>query len=332
METTKIISIEKEPENRVWCCAWGLIMPEQNDNSSEDDELTLAKLRPKEFVITGGIKPQLSIVHISPSEENEFPHEYSHQLPGLGIHNVALSPDSSCIAAVSMDGNLMLLSIKGGVRLPRVSHSQVSNIWSTAFGRTNDCVYAGSGSGHIYKYDTSVGNLQHNYDTHRCENVLGLAISGDQRLVGATDYAGNFTLLDGATGQILRRRNYKKPMRRLVYDPCMRHALAACDDKTIKLIDLPSGRLRESLAGHDAFVMSVAVSPDGLRFVSGASDGSIKVWDVRTTKSSLSFVCTTNSNLWDVAFNKLSNKISFVGDGKGLNIYYCLGNREMMLV
>ncbi|XP_023168886.1 WD repeat-containing protein 61-like [Drosophila hydei] len=326
-------SVEKEPENRMWCCAWGLIKRQQNDQCSEDEDgFTHTKLKPKEFVITGGIQPQLKIVHISPSEENVFPHEYSHQLPGMGIHNVALSSDNNCISAVSMDGNLMLLNVKGGVRLPRVNHCHVSNFWSTAFSRNTDCVYAGSGSGHIFKYDTTLGKLQHSYDTDRCENVMGLAISGDQRLVGATDYAGNFTLLDGSTGQVLRRRNYKKPLRRLVYDHSMRHALAACDDKTIKVIDLPSGRLRESLAAHDAFVMSVAVSPDGLRFVSGAYDGSIKVWDVRTTKSSLSFHCGSNSNLWDVAFNKLNNKISFVGDGKGLNIYYCLGNREMMLV
>ncbi|EDW17644.1 WD repeat-containing protein 61 [Drosophila mojavensis] len=332
MEQTK--NNDKQPENRVWCCAWGLLKRQPNDNCSAKnvEGLPQGNGKPKEFIITGGNKPQLKIVHISPTEGNAFPHECSHQLPGMGIHNVALSSDNNCISAVSMDGNLMLVNVMGGIRLPRVTHCHVSNIWSTAFSRNPDCVYAGSGSGHIFKYDTTLGKLQYSYDTDRCENILGLAISGDQRLVGATDYEGNFTLIDGCTGKVLRRRNYTKPLRRLVYDQLMRYALAACDDKTIKLIDLPSGRLRETLPAHDAIVMSVDVSQDGLRFVSGAFDGSIKVWDVRTTKSALCFQCNHNKNLWDVAFNKLSNKISVVGDGKGLGVYYCLGNREMMLV
>jgi len=46
---------------------------------------------------------------------------------------------------------------------------------------------------------------------------------------------------------------------------------------------------------------------------------------VRTTKNELSFVWVSNKNLWDVDYNRLSNKVCFVGDGKGLNIYRCLG-------
>ncbi|KAH8416337.1 hypothetical protein KR222_009434, partial [Zaprionus bogoriensis] len=366
--TTTTTSSSTEVEQRVWCCAWGQIKrehnePPDNNNSNSNGgscssggggssscssssksncledaaELAIAPVnhKPKEFVVTGGFEPQLKIVHISPSEMNVFPHEYSHQLPGMGVHNVAVSPDSSCIAAVAVDGNLTLLDVQDGVRLPSVGHSLVSNVWSTAFAAgSNDYVYAGSGSGHVFLYETSMGKLQHSYDTLRCENVLGLAISRDQRLLGCCDYAGNFCLLDGVTGQLLRRRNYKSPMRKLIFDPSVSEsqAFAACDDKTIKIIDLPSGRFRESLMGHDAYVMSVSASADGRRLVSGACDGSIKVWDLRSTKSAMAFVCLSNSNLWDVAFNRVGNKISFVGDGKGLNIYYCLGNREMMLV
>jgi len=177
-----------------------------------------------------------------------------------------------------------------------------------------------------------LGKLQHSYDTARCENILGLAISGDQRLLGSSDYGGHFTLMDGVTGKVIHRDSFKNPMRKLVFEPGMRYALAACDDKTIKILDLPSGSLCASLEGHEAFVMSVAASPDGRRFVSGSCDGTIKVWDSRSTKTLMSFVCGSNNNLWDVAFNKLSNKISFVGDGKGLCIYYCLGYGQLMLL
>ena len=37
-----------------------------------------------------------------------------------------------------------------------------------------------------------------------------------------------------------------------------------------------------SLTGHSVAVYSVAFSPDGTRFVSGAGDGLVKIWDVQT--------------------------------------------------
>lgn len=356
---------EKELSNRVWCCAWGLITPESgsgdvsqsssdtscssrgafNSSDYDDDAVSHSSAeeeeeaplpvdnKPKEFVVTGGVEPQLKIIHISRNKKNVFPHEYCHQLPGLGVHNLAVSPDSNLIGAVSMDGSLMLLDVNKGVRLPNVSHTLVSNYWSVTFAEgNNDSLYAGTGGGQIYKYDTSCGKLQTCYDTQRSENVLGLAVAQHERLVGCCDFAGNFSLIDGCTGQLIRRRNFKQTLRKVAFDPSQRSAYVACDDKTVKLMDLSTGRYCDRLLGHSAFVMSVSVSPDGQRLVSGACDGSIKVWDLRTTKSALGFVCKNNTNLWDVAFNRLSNKIAFVGDGKGLNIYYCLGNREIMLV
>lgn len=365
MENTTETEIENETENtdpeitdRVWCCAWGSIQREQqglsscssnNNSKSEDDDedensstnsttkpSALRKKKgkkPKEFVVIGGAESQLKIVH-SPNEEKMSPMEYTHQLPGtVGIHSVAVSPDSSSIAAVAMNGSLMLLDVNEGLRLPNICHTLVSNYWSTTFAEgDSEAIYAGTGSGQIFKYDTNYGKLQHCYDTQRCENILGLAISKNQRLVGSCDYAGNFTLIDGDTGQVIRRRNYKKTMRKLVFEPYARLAYVACDDKTVKIIDLSTGRYRECLMGHTGYIMSVSVSPDGRRLVSGACDGSIKIWDLRTTKCSLDFTCKTNTNLWDVSFNRLNNKIASVGEGKGLNIYYCLGNKEIMLL
>ena len=37
-----------------------------------------------------------------------------------------------------------------------------------------------------------------------------------------------------------------------------------------------------SLAGHSVAVYNVKFSPDGTRFVSGAGDGLVKIWDVQT--------------------------------------------------
>jgi WD40 repeat protein/serine/threonine protein kinase len=53
-------------------------------------------------------------------------------------------------------------------------------------------------------------------------------------------------------------------------------------DKTIKLWDVKTSKLRASLKGHTDWVYSVAFSRDGQTLASGSCDRTIKLWDVQT--------------------------------------------------
>jgi eukaryotic-like serine/threonine-protein kinase len=54
-------------------------------------------------------------------------------------------------------------------------------------------------------------------------------------------------------------------------------------DHTIKIWDMTTGRLRQTLTGHSAPVTSVALSQDGKTLVSGSEDKTIKIWNVPTS-------------------------------------------------
>jgi WD40 repeat protein len=51
-------------------------------------------------------------------------------------------------------------------------------------------------------------------------------------------------------------------------------------DKTVKVWDLSTCKLRTNLIGHTGYVNTVTVSPDGSLCASGGKDGTAMLWDL----------------------------------------------------
>jgi hypothetical protein len=62
--------------------------------------------------------------------------------------------------------------------------------------------------------------------------------------------------------------------------------LIVANDKnnTIKIWDLQTGKILNTLNGHDNWINSVAFSPDNSKIISSSSDRSIKIWDTQSGK------------------------------------------------
>src|SRR5438309_1306105 len=61
--------------------------------------------------------------------------------------------------------------------------------------------------------------------------------------------------------------------------------LASCSrDKTIKLWDVATGELKQTLTEHTAGVYDVTFSPKGDLLASGSRDKTIKLWDAQSAK------------------------------------------------
>lgn len=68
------------------------------------------------------------------------------------------------------------------------------------------------------------------------------------------------------------------------------HLLVACatQSPSVRLVDLRSGASTHSLAGHSGAILSTAWSPTREHILaSGATDGSVRFWDIRRSKSEL---------------------------------------------
>ncbi|KAJ4344460.1 uncharacterized protein N0V89_012202 [Didymosphaeria variabile] len=76
----------------------------------------------------------------------------------------------------------------------------------------------------------------------------------------------------------------------IALSPIASHLLVACATQhpTVRLVDLRSGASTHSLAGHSGAILSTAWSPTREHILaSGATDGSVRFWDVRRSVSEL---------------------------------------------
>ena len=63
----------------------------------------------------------------------------------------------------------------------------------------------------------------------------------------------------------------------LVALPDNQHALSASVDKTVKLFNVSDGDVLHTFKHHTRAVNSLALLPDGLRFVSGSDDRTARI-------------------------------------------------------
>ncbi|MCJ1373846.1 hypothetical protein MMC20_005076 [Loxospora ochrophaea] len=122
----------------------------------------------------------------------------------------------------------------------------------------------------------------------------GAEIRNDGRIVVAGDERGTIQAFDISSRAILKTwKEHKQPVWVTKFSPYVLTALlSACDDRTVRLWDLPSQDSTTTFVGHQDYVRSAAFMPgqaSGL-IVSGSYDQTVKIWDPRTpTRAAMTF-------------------------------------------
>ena len=86
------------------------------------------------------------------------------------------------------------------------------------------------------------------------------------------------------------------------------YVASGSDDKTIRVWELASGKLIQTLTGHDSLVSDIDFSPDGTLLVSSSYDESLKVWEWARGLS----LCTLEGHagfVYSVAFTDSGNTL-----------------------
>ncbi|KAI8381231.1 guanine nucleotide-binding protein subunit beta-2-like 1 [Radiomyces spectabilis] len=160
------------------------------------------------------------------------------------VEDLAISSDGQYVLSASWDTTLRLWDLNTGVTTGRFV-GHTKDVMSVSFSADNRQIVSGSRDRSIKLWNT-LGECK--YD---------LTHDGHSEWVSCVRFSPN---------------------------PAVPVVVSASWDKLVKVWDLQKMRLRTNFIGHNGYINTVAISPDGSLCASGGKDGVIMLWDMNESK------------------------------------------------
>jgi WD40 repeat protein len=226
------------------------------------------------------------------------------------VNAVAITPDGSRAISASNDQTLKLWDIGTG-REQRTFVGHSSLVTAVAIKPDGRSVLSGSYDGLIKDWSIETGEERQSFHGHE-GGVMALTILPNRNLAlsGSADRA--VKLWDLATGEELRTLiGHADRVTAVTVSADGQHALSSSDDGSLLWWELGNGESPRTLSGqtevwktpqpsqgrlwgstrgfyaHTDVVTTTALSSDGTLALSGSSDRTLKIWDLRTGESHL---------------------------------------------
>jgi len=200
-----------------------------------------------------------------------------------GIFSIAFSVDGKTLAT-GCGSSLILWDLGDRKRIKDIPADR-SRAWSVGFSPDGkSLVYAGLNTVTI----RSTKDFQKVAEVSYPVYFKTIAVSGDSDLIAVAGDDTYVLVLDAKTGKQRQKLEHGGLQVRGVAF-FRNELLASGSGRTIKLWNMPVGKEKAYLEGHERDVSAVAFSKDGKILASAGLDGTIRLWSVAMGKELLSF-------------------------------------------
>jgi WD40 repeat protein len=246
------------------------------------------------FAFSGGA--QNAATEPPPAAKPELLVQTGHDWSVLAV---SLSPDGRWLASGGKDSLLLIWNVATGQQVRNLggqggrilniafmpdSRRLVFSVTSTALGRPMKASGMTVPQGNEARMmDIISGQTLWTFNyPHQLQSV---ALSADGKLVAATGYDKRVYLVNAETGSPIRdfAAGAKGWMETVAFSNDGR-LVAAAGPGEIKVWETATGKLANTLSGHEKGTRCVALDSTGAKLVSGGNDNEVKVWDVVTGK------------------------------------------------
>jgi WD40 repeat protein/transcriptional regulator with XRE-family HTH domain len=242
-----------------------------------DDWITALAWRPDEQeILSGGSDGRLILWEAATQKllDQWDAHENS-------INAIAISPDGKLAATAGADGVITILDLSKGEITYRLNDHEDS-VLDTAISFDGQHLLSGSTDATMILWNFSAGTPIRTYHEHT-SNVNGVAFlpDGQQILSASSDYT--FRVWDISTGEELQKREWGDTLDNMVITPdgqtvlhCSGHVIYTWDLEVLNAV-------HQKLLGHSKQILDMKVSADSRLALSASADGTIRVWNLRST-------------------------------------------------